>query len=418
MDWDTAVIRAMNISEITRQDYGVTYIYSFGENGKLEQYIQIEDGHYETRTILIEYYPTGKIKNYRTYWSICDYKQDSIRGKLNEYHIPICFDLLNDLSILDTNKAEKVTVAKGWKNIYGDFWKQELMYQSHKINIHYQINNLGELFFMKWSTADNYIWDGPNRSILNYKMSFDTNGAISELIIFDNTGSELMSYADTIYHMTFANVNGYPRCTKKIIWDGDGYDPVIRVYEAFDTDNEPGIDTAYFLLEQSKYQNWNSSYYYQPFAESFNYLPSGKIEKKTYFNQYWKYTLNDQGELIDTKIIDSIYLDNITRFLPNNYFEAAVLERFTKEYNTLESCRSCRFPNFTDVFLFSLVHNKNELYLDENWINDPNVKCDSSVVIQPTPIMTGREYKKWLKNSVESTREILNDTSKYTVSYY
>ncbi|MBK6526199.1 MAG: hypothetical protein IPG07_12010 [Crocinitomicaceae bacterium] len=419
MHWDTAVIHAMNISEIQKQEYSITYAYTFGENGKLKHYAQIEDSYYGAQTTIVDYYTSGKIQSYKMYYSSCDYIYNSTRDKNDEHSAPFCFDLLDDLSILDTNRADRLKVSYAWKNIYGDFWRQEITLNTYKIVVLFQMDNHGKIFYMEWSTIDSEMWTEANRSILKRQLDFDTSGVISELITYEDVGSELRSYADTTLYMNFVNVSGYPRCTKMIIWDGGGYDPVYRVYEGFDTDTEPGIDTAYFLLEHSKYEGWNSSFYYHhiPFAESFTYLSSGKIEKKTYITPYWKFIFNDVGEVVAHEIIDSISLGSISRFLPNNYFEAQVLEHFTSEYNTLQSCRSCRFPNFTDIFLCSFMHNKNELYLDENWINDPNVKCDSSYVVQPIPIMTKREYKKWLQAEIESVNEILSDTSMYRVKY-
>lgn len=402
--WDAAIMQSLEVADITAKQQNLE-VYSFGKNGKLLNFDLTTDEYYWTEQTSIEYYENGNMKCLRTYLSRCN--DDA----------PFCYDLSDDRRLLDTAKAEKIPPKLNHSS-HEIFWKQTLVIEGYSIEIYYQVNDKGEVFYMKWHISGGLMW-AANWSMLTNAISFDSSGVISEYIKFNQVGPEWGENADTTYYMSVANINGIPRCTKKIIWEGCGYDPLYRIYECFDTDVIPGIDTGYFLYSKEEYEakRWYCYDYDFPLAESFNYTNSGKTESRTYHYPLYDYSYDSLGSLWSHRR-DSIYLLDFVRFIPNNFYEAAWVERFTLTGNWLEACNSCRFPNYSDFFICTLSHDRHALYLDENWINDPAVKCDCTYVKPAEEPLTKQEYKKWFKQEIHNTVKLLSDTTIYRVSYF
>ena len=415
LHWDSAIIAELKIAEIKTID-NPSVSYQFNKYGKLLKCNSIVEGHYQDQQVFIEFYENGRIKNIRKYYSTCDY----YRVNTGEHTIPICFDLTSDLSQLDTVKAEKILPDKRFASQKEPFWKQTIKVQGFSISVQFQISNSGELFYLKWNLGEPYV-GSPNRSLLNLKINFDSTGVISEFVEFNDVGPEWGENADTTFYMSFTNVNRLPRCTKKIIWDGGGYDALFRIYECFDTDEKAGIDTGYFLLNKDQYSsktNYNHYDYDIPFAESFRYTSSGKTEVRVYHCLYDSYSFDENKNIIGYEFLDSIYMLELKRFFPNNFYESIVTEHFTHTYNWIEACNNCRGLMASDFYQCYLEHNKGEIYLHENWIYDSNTKCDSTYVLKESPLLSKREHKKLYLEKLENTKILLSDTSIYKVQYF
>ncbi|MBK9190790.1 MAG: hypothetical protein IPM77_04345 [Crocinitomicaceae bacterium] len=196
--WDTAVIKTLNVSTISAQRNELE-VYSFSKNGKLTNFNLINDDYHSTEQTSIEYFENGHVKCLRTYLSYCH--EDS----------PTCYDLLDDLTLLDTAQARKILPNLKYSS-HEIFWKQTLEIEGHSIEVYFQLNDKGDIFYMKWHKSGELFW-AANWSILTIPFHL-TRGVILEFIQFNQVGSEWGENADNLLYV-ICKYQRYPKMYQK-----------------------------------------------------------------------------------------------------------------------------------------------------------------------------------------------------------
>ena len=134
--WDVAVIKILGVSSIF--DKNSNEHFQFNAAGKLMFYKSNPTSDYYGQQQVVTYHPNGNLKSIRNYSSYCHYNHYLLQGSPPESEAPpaVCFDLLSNIMLLDTTKAEKAGYAGGYDPAnMRVFWMQPVMIDGHKIYV-------------------------------------------------------------------------------------------------------------------------------------------------------------------------------------------------------------------------------------------------------------------------------------------